>query len=62
MAPIRIVNRDPNNAISLNDAIEHVATAAQLPEDGICAIEVRLRRMRDEELTSAGIGSRQRHA
>src|SRR5678815_2563344 len=59
---IRLANRDPNNTISLNDAIEHVAAAAKLPEDGIPAIEVRLRGVGDEELAPAGIRPGERHA
>jgi len=57
-----LVNRDPNNSISLDDAIERAASGSQLPEHGIPPIEMWLRRVRDEELTPTRVGSRQRHA
>src|SRR4051812_19175037 len=57
-----LANRDANNAVSLNDAIEDVAATEQLTEDGVAAIEVGLRGVRDEELTSSGVGSGERHA
>ena len=57
-----LVNRNPDNSISLKDAIEHLASATQLPEHRIPAIEMRLRRVGHEELTAAGIGTRERHA
>src|SRR5687767_4772309 len=57
-----LVNRDPNNSISLKDAIEHLASGAQLPEHRIPAIEMRLRRVGHEELTAAGMGAGKRHA
>jgi hypothetical protein len=39
----RSANRDPDNAISLDNAVEHVATRAELTEYGVAAIEMRLR-------------------
>src|SRR5215203_2228218 len=62
MGMMRLANRDPINAISLKDAIEHVASGEQLPEHCIPSIEVRLRRVRHEKLAAAGIGTGERHA
>jgi hypothetical protein len=58
----RLENRNTDNAISLNDAIERVSAAKKLPNDGVTAIEMRLRRMRDEELLPPVLGTGQRHA
>src|SRR5829696_571751 len=60
-AEMQLANRDTNNAVSLYDAIEHGLTVAKLPEDGVPAIEVRLRRVRHEELAPTGIGAGERH-
>src|SRR5687768_2759646 len=59
---MQLVNRDANNASSLNDAVEHVATLAQLTKHSIPTVEMGLRGMRDEPLAAARIGSGERHA
>src|SRR6478736_5448998 len=56
-----LVNRDTDNAVSLDDAIQDVSAAAQLPEDGIPAVEVRLWGVRHEELASPRVRPGQRH-
>ena len=57
-----LVNRDTKNAVPLNDAIEHVAALAQRTKDSIPPVQMRLRRVRDEPLATAGVGPGQRHA
>src|SRR5688500_19064958 len=58
---MQLVNRDANNAISLNDAVEHVATLAQPTKHSIPAVEMGLRSVRDEPLAAACIGAGERH-
>src|SRR5215210_66795 len=60
-ATASLVNRDADNTVSLNDAIQHVATGAKLPEDGVATVQIRLRRVRDEELAAPGIRAGERH-
>src|SRR3982751_1576636 len=56
-----LADADANNAVSLNDAVEHGLTRRHLAEDGVAAVEMRLRRMGDEELAAAGVRTGQRH-
>ena len=50
------MKRDTNNAISLDDAIEHVFPVDELTEYSVPAVEVRLWRVGHEELTASRIG------
>lgn len=50
-----LANRNDDNTISLDDAIEDVFASQKCSEHRVTAIEMRLRRVCDEELAAAGI-------
>src|SRR5215510_13259773 len=50
------------DAVALTDRVQYGGTSDHPAEDRIDAVEVRLRRMRDEILAPSGVRSRQRHA
>src|ERR1041384_6357570 len=50
------------NAVALGDLVQYAHVARHASEHRVGAVEMRLRRMGDEELTAAGVGARQGHA
>src|SRR5438309_1767568 len=53
---------DAPNAVPHGDLRQRAQVPRQPPEDGVDPVEVRLRRMRDEELAAARIRTREGHA
>src|SRR3972149_2113719 len=52
-----LVDRDLCHRIALSNCIDDILAADYLTENRMLAVEVRLRRVRDEELTAIGIRS-----
>src|SRR5262245_57939528 len=51
-----------SDEIAARDSIDDLHPAQDLPEDSVPAVQMRLRRMSDEELAATGVFARQRHA
>src|SRR5215475_5192622 len=61
MALPALKNLHPPDHIAARDAIDDRQSADDLPEDGVAAVQMRLRRMRDEKLAAAGVLARESH-
>src|SRR5262249_10518510 len=55
-------NLHSQNQVAARDAIDYFHTVDDLPEDGVAAVQMRLWRMRDEELAAAGVLAREGHS
>src|SRR5215510_3793199 len=54
-------NLHPPDHVAACDAIDDLQSADDLPEDGVTAVQMWLRRMRDEKLAAAGVLAREGH-
>src|SRR5262249_39610179 len=51
----------PPDHVAARDVVDDFHSADDLPENGIAAIQMRLRRVRDEKLAAAGVLAREGH-
>src|SRR5262245_9389972 len=61
MALPALNNLHPPDHVAACDAIDDLQSADDLPEDGVTAVQMWLRRMRDEKLAAAGVLAREGH-
>src|SRR5262249_8876524 len=61
MALPALKNLHPPDHVAARDAIDDRHSADDLPEDGVTAVQMWLRRMRDEKLAAAGVLARKSH-
>src|SRR5215470_15432352 len=61
MALPALKNLHPPDHLAAHDAIDDRHSADDLPEDGVTAVQMWLRRMRDEKLAAAGVLARKSH-
>src|SRR5215471_12172626 len=61
MALPALKNLYPPDHVAAHDAIDDRHSADDLPEDGVTAVQMWLRRMRDEKLAAAGVLARKSH-
>src|SRR5262249_47997788 len=61
MALPALKNLHPPDHVAARDAIDDCHSADDLPEDGVTAVQMWLRRMRDEKLAAAGVLARKSH-
>src|SRR5262245_204487 len=54
-------NLHSHDDIVARDAIDDIHSGDDLPEDGVAAVQMRLRRVRDEKLAAAGVLARKSH-
>src|SRR5215475_9334511 len=61
MALPALKNLHPPDHVAARDAIDDRHSADDLPEDGVTAVQMRLRGVRDEKLAAAGVLARKSH-
>src|SRR5262245_16382522 len=61
MALPALKNLHPPDHVAARDAVDDLHSGDDLPEDGVTAVQMRLRRMRDEKLAAAGVLARKSH-
>src|SRR5215813_9909134 len=55
-------NLHPPDHVAARDAIDDLHSDDDLPEDSVTAVQMRLRRVRDEKLAAAGVLARESHS
>src|SRR5215510_4094901 len=61
MALPALKNLHPPDHVAARDAIDDIHSGDDLPEDGVTAVQMWLRRVRDEKLAPAGVLARKSH-
>src|SRR5215510_8754043 len=61
MTLLTLKNLHSADHVAACDAIDDLQSAVDLPEDGVTAVQMWLRRMRDEKLAAAGVLARESH-